>query len=339
MALQVGLRPEGRMLGVKRREFITLLGGAVAWPVAARAQQPMPVIGFLGSASPSDRMHLVSAFRQGLRDEGFTDGQNVTIEYRWAENQYERLPKLAADLVHRQVAAIAATGGSISVQAVKAATTTIPIIFVSGSDPVKLGLVQSLNRPTGNVAGASTFTYTLVAKRLQLLCVILKTELIGMLVNPRNPDTDVELQEMQEAARSEGQRILIVKSSTEREIDSAFATLVNNGAGALIVGGGAFFANQRNQVVGLAARNALPTSYPAREFATVGGLMTYGSSLADSYRQAGTYTGKILKGSKPAELPVMQPSKFELVINLKTAKVLGLEIPATLLSTADEVIE
>jgi putative ABC transport system substrate-binding protein len=299
----------------------------------------MPVIGFLGSATLADRMHLVTAFRQGLKDEGFIEGQNVTIEYRWAENQYDRLPMLAADLVHRQVAAIAATGGSVAVQAVKAATTTIPIIFVSGSDPVKLGLVQSLNRPTGNVTGASTFTYTLVAKRLQLLGMMLIAELVGMLVNPRNPDTDVELQEMQEAARLVGQRVLIVKSSTERDIDSAFTTLAKNGAGALIVGGGAFFANQRNQVVALAARNALPTSYPAREFAAAGGLMTYGSSLADSYRQAGTYIGKILKGTKPAELPVTQPTKFELVINLKTAKSLGLDIPPTLLSTADEVIE
>jgi len=325
-----------------RREFITLLCGAAAttWPLVARAQQTsMPVIGFLSSRSEIDSALHVAAFRQALREVGYVEGQNVAIDYRWADGQYDRLPGLAADLVSRQVAVIFAGGGSAA-RAAKAATTMIPIVIVIGEDPVKFGLVASLNRPGGNISGMSTFNAVLGSKRLELLHELVPTvATIGLLVNPNYPSAELEIGETEVAAHAVGRNLIILKASTASEIDAAFASLVQQRVGALVVTGDPLFVSQRDKVVTLAARHAVPTIYVQREFAVAGGLIGYGTNLTDAYRQVGIYAGRILKGEKVADLPVVQPTKFELVINIKTAKALGLTVPDKLLALANEVIE
>ena len=327
---------------IRRRKFLVTLGGAVvAWPLAARAQQPaMPVIGFLNAASADRYRPMVAAFRQGLQQSGYVEGQNVLIEYRWAEGQNNRLPALAADLVGRKVAVIAATTSSGAVAA-KAATTTIPVVFEVGADPVELGLVASLDRPGRNVTGVSNFSGLLAAKVFEFLHELMpNSRLIAVLVNPTSPNlARSTTKAMQAAGRALGQQIIVLNASTKDEIDAAFVALVQLRAGALAVGGDAFLNSRREQLVALAARHGVPAAYPWPEYVTAGGLMSYGPSLVDAYRQTGVYVGRVLKGAKPADLPVMQPTKFKLVINLKTAKALGLEIPSSILARADEVIE
>jgi putative tryptophan/tyrosine transport system substrate-binding protein len=328
---------------MKRREFITLIGGAAAWPRAARAQQSnLPVVGFLNSGSPGERTHLVAAFHQGLGETAYVDGRNVTIEYRWAQGRYDRLPALADELVRQQAAVITATGDTVSPRAAKAATTTIPIIFVMGGDPVAAGLVPSFNRPGGNITGVSLVASALaelVAKQLELLHELApKAVVVGILLNPR-PSSEVDLSQLQSVARSKGLELVVLRANTDRDIEAAFAALVQKHAEALLIEPDVFFLDRREQLVALAARHAIPAVYSRREYAAIGGLMSYGTSLADAYRQAGIYTGRVLKGEKPADLPVLQPTKFELVINLKAAKALGLKVPLTLQVAADEVIE
>ncbi len=325
---------------LKRREFITLLGGAAGWPLAARAQQPsMPLIGFLNGASPDGYAPYVAAFRQGLKEAGYVEGQNATIEYRWAEGQYDRLPALAADLVRRQVTVIAATS-SPAARAAKAATSTVPIVFTTADDPIRLGLVVSLNRPGGNATGVSSLLVDLGSKQLGLLRELAPgTTAIAVLVNPNFPGTERQLRDVEVAARVLGLQLIVLRASTEREMETAFANVARQGGVALLVGVDPFFLERRDHVVALAARHALPAIYPVREFAVAGGLMSYGSDFADSYRQAGIYTGRIVRGEKPADLPVQRSTKFEFVINFKTAKALGLAVPNSMQLLADEVIE
>jgi putative ABC transport system substrate-binding protein len=326
---------------MKRREFISILGGAAAWPLAARAQQPeIPVVGFLGTTSASEWDQLIAAFRSGLHDAGYLERGNVAVEYRWANGQFERLPALTADLIDRHAGVIVTAGSANSAQAAKAATTTIPIVFVIGTDRVKLGLVASFNRPGGNITGVTWLAAALGAKHLELVRELVpNVGVIAMLANPNNPVSESELEEVQEAARALGQQVLGLHAGSQKEIDSAFATLVQGRAGALIVSSDSVFFSQRDQVVALAARHAVPAIYPVHEYAAAGGLMSYGSRLADAYRQVGTYTGRILRGEKPADLPVQQATKVELTLNLKTAKLLGITVPLTLLGRADEVTE
>jgi putative ABC transport system substrate-binding protein len=326
---------------MRRRNFIALLGSAaMAWPLAARAQQPaMPVIGFLNAGSPKPLANLVAAFRQGLSETGYVEGQNLVIEYRWAEGDYDRLPALAIDLVRRQVAVIS-VGSPQAALTAKAATTTIPIVFTSGGDPVELGLVSSLSRPGGNVTGVSFLVNELGAKRLELLREVVPTAVsMGFLANPTRASFEAETKGSHQAAQALGVQLIILNASSESELDGAFAKFVQYRVNALLVGTDSFFLNRRDQLVSLAARLAIPTMYNLREYVVAGGLMSYAPSLADVYRQAGIYTGKVLKGAKPADLPVTQPTKFELTINLKTAKALGLTVPLIMQMTADEVIE
>ena len=325
---------------MKRREFITLLGGAAAWPLAARAQQPaMPVIGFLSSLSQARTAHLVASFRRGVTETGFIEGQNMGIEYRFADGQYEKLPAMAADLIRRSVAVIAAAAPPAALAA-RTATTTVPIVFVVGLDPVAAGLVTSFNRPGGNATGMTLITGPLGQKRLELLGELVpKASVVAMLVNPTSPDAAPEIRDVQGAAQAKGLQLRILTASTPNELDAAYASLAAQRSDALLVGSDPFFVIRRQEIITAVARLGLAAIYPFREFTEVGGLLSYGSNIARAYREAGIYVGRILHGTKPADLPVMQPTKFELVINLKTAKALGLEVPPMLLARADEVIE
>jgi putative ABC transport system substrate-binding protein len=324
---------------IARRKFIAGLSGtAFAWPLAVRAQQ-VPVIGFLNSGSGEPFAHLVTAFRQGLSETGYDDGRNVAFEYRWAESQYDRLPGMAADLVHRHVAVIAAFGPSAA-QAAKAATPVIPIVFTSGADPVEVGLVSSFSRPGGNVTGVYLFFTGLESKKLGLLREMMpEPGVIAALLNPNNLDAESQSRELQVAARTLGEQIKTFNAISENEIDAAYVMIAELRAKALLVGSDPLFVNRRDQIVALSARYAIPTVYETRESVASGGLMSYGTSLTDGYQQAGTYTGRVLKGDKPADLPIVQSTKFEFVINLRTAKTLGLSIPSGVLAIADEVIE
>jgi len=331
-----------RFDGLRRRDFITLLGGAAAaWPFAARAQQPaMPVVGFLRSTSALDSADLVAALRQGLQQTGFTEGLNIAMDYRWADGHNDRLPALATDLVSRRVTVLIAANLAAMVAA-KTATATIPIVFVTGDDPVKLGFVASLNRPQGDITGISFYSGNLGAKQLELLHELMpKATVIGMLVNPTSQGADAQTREAHRAAYALGQQIHVVNVGSELDLDRAFATLVQERVDALLIGGDALFTTElRDRLVALAAHHALPAIHYMREFVAAGGLMSYGGSVTDAYRQVGIYVARVLKGATPADLPVMLPTKFELVINLTTAKALGIEVPPTLLARADEVIE
>ena len=327
---------------MKRREFITLLGGAAAWPLAARAQQPtMPVIGFMHPQSPEGVGDALRGLREGLKESGYSEGQNVAIEYRWAENQLDRLPMLAGELARRPVSVIVATGGSVSALAARAATTTIPIVFNVGDDPVRLGLVSTLSRPGGNITGVNFFAVELVAKRLEILRELVPAAArVAVLVNPAaGPITEAALHDVEPAARAMGLQLRVLNAGSGKEIDAAFATLAHERPDALLVGTGPPFAARRVQLVHLATYHKIPAIYSLRQFVEIGGLITYGASLTDAYRQVGVYAGRILKGALPADLPVVQSTKFELVINAQTARMLGLTVPPSLLARADEVIE
>jgi putative tryptophan/tyrosine transport system substrate-binding protein len=324
---------------MKRREFISLMGVAVGWPLAVRAQQPaVPVIGFLSSRSGDVDASLLTAFHKGLAETGFVEGHNVTIEYRWAKGRYDRLPVMAAELVRKPVAVLVSTGGTVAAKAAKAATRTIPLVFTTADDPVKVGLVDSLNRPGGNLTGITALFIEAASKRLEILHELLpRASTIGLLVNPTNPATLIESSDVQAAAR--GHRVEILSASTDREVDLAFEDLKQMRVDALLIAADPFLFARADQLVALAAQKAIPTLYFRSEFAQAGGLISFGSNFADFFRVIGLYAGQILRGAKPAELPVQQPTKFELVINLKTAKALGLTVPPSLLSQADEVIE
>jgi putative ABC transport system substrate-binding protein len=326
---------------VNRREFITLMGGAAAaWPLAARAQQQaMPVIGFLSMRSAQGSTAVLSSFSQGLREAGFEEGRNVAIEYRWAEGRNERIVGFASEFIGRPVSAISAFG-TAAIRAAKDATSTIPVVFLTGEDPVEAGLVASFSRPGGNLTGVTFVSATLAAKRLGFLRELVpKAATIAILVNPTSPESQAQLRDAQDAARALGQGLIVIEASSDSEIDMAFANLSSQRAGAMLVSGSPFFASRVNRLVALAARHPLPVMYQFRDFAVAGGLMSYGASLKDAYRQVGLYAGRVLKGEKPGDLPVMQPTKFEFVLNLKTAKALGLDVPDKVLALADEVIE
>jgi putative tryptophan/tyrosine transport system substrate-binding protein len=323
-----------------RREFITLLGGAAAWPLAARAQQTMPVIGYLSARSREDTSHLIAAFQRGLAENGYIEGQNAAVEYRFADGEYDRLPRMAAELVRRQVAVITTTGGEPAALAAKAATSSVPIVFTVGSDPVKQGLAASFNRPGGNATGIVLLTNQLDPKRLGLLRdMVPNASTFGFLVNPSFPASEDQISDMHDAARAMNQTIQVLRANTDSELHAAFVTISEQRIPALIVAASPFFDTRRDTLVELAERHGVPTIYHFREFVDSGGLMSYGVSFSDAYRQVGIYTGRVLKGAKPAELPVIQTTKFELVINLKTARALGLKISDNLLTLADEVIE
>jgi putative ABC transport system substrate-binding protein len=328
------------MPGMRRREFVSLFGGAAAWPLAARAQQPtMPVVGFLGATLPDTNADFLRAFRQSLREEGYVEGENVAIEYRWADLQFERLPGLATELAQRRVAVLATVGDAATLAA-KTATTTIPIVFQVGDDPARMGLVANLARPGGNLTGINFFAGELAAKRLELLRVLVPGAVrVAVLVNPASPNTQSVLKDVEAAARAMGLQIQVHNTGTIDEIDTAFATFLRERPDALFVGPNPFFRARRVQLALLAAQHRVPAVYSLRDYVEVGGLMSYGASLSDALRQAGVYVGRILKGAKPADLPVAQSSKFELVINLQPARMLGITVPPSLLSTADEVIE
>jgi putative tryptophan/tyrosine transport system substrate-binding protein len=327
---------------MKRREFITLLSGAAAaWPPAARAQQSaMPVVGFLGAPSAAPYARYIAAVHQGLKEVGYIERQNVAMEYRWADSQYDRLPILAADLISRRVAVIVPIGGAPAVLAAKAATSSIPIVFNVGADPIQLGLVSNFNRPSGNITGVAMMTLEMETKRLELLHELAPASApIAILLNPSNAQAQSQEREIQRAAGVIGRQVLVLNAGTEQEIEKAFAALVRERAGALLVGADTFFVSQAVLFVVLTARHAIPTIYPFRSYVDAGGLMSYGTSLLDAYRLTGVYTGRVLKGEKPADLPIVQPTKFELALNLKTARAVGISIPPTVLARADEVIE
>jgi putative ABC transport system substrate-binding protein len=327
---------------MRRREFITLLGGAAAWPVVSRAQQPaVPVIGFLTNGSPDGFAERLRGFRQGLKESGYVEGENVAIEHRWAENRTDRLPLLAAELVSRRVAVIAAPGGAVTALAAKVASPTIPIVFAFGEDPVRLGLVTSLARPGGNLTGINFFNSELTAKRLEILHELLpKASRVAVLVNPGDTvNAETTARDVRAAAHATGLEALVFNASTSAEVDAAFASFIHDRPDAVFVAGNTFFNGRRVQLVQLASHHRIPGAYGGRDYPDIGGLMSYGTNITDAYRQTGVYVGRILKGAKPADLPVMQPSKFELVINNQTARMLGLTMPPSLLATADEVIE
>jgi putative tryptophan/tyrosine transport system substrate-binding protein len=326
---------------MRRREFICVTCGAVASPLVAAAQQSaMPLVGFLDNGSSGRSSHLASAFREGLRETGFVENENINIEYRWADGRYNQLPELTADLVRRHVAVIAALGGNTSALAAKSATATIPIVFVTGANPVEAGLVASLNRPGGNLTGITTLGVELGAKRLELLHELVpKAALIALLVNPANRSAAIQVRDVEAAARNLGREIQVVRASTDHDIDAAFATLMRSQTGALVIAPDSFLNSRSEQLAALTLRHAMPAVYTYREFAAAGGLISYGSNITDSYRQVGVYAGRILRGEKPANMPVQQSTKVEMIVNLKTAKALGLTVPLSVLGRADEVIE